>query len=147
MPARARACAVDAGPAANSAGWPASSEKPSPRLWRLMPVFGSASHEPRPEAFDWISDTPMPLPSTVQRYVVSPRSPGPWRCDDLWRSISSARAVDRIEQRPPVGAIVEDGGPVEAGGGRALDQDVRPLRIVGIVGKADLLGEAERGRA
>ena len=41
---------------------------------------------------------------------------------------------------------MEDGGSVKAGGGRGLDQDVRPFRIVGIVGKADLLGEAERGQ-
>ena len=31
-----------------SAGCPASGAKPRPRLWRLMPVFGSAIQEPRP---------------------------------------------------------------------------------------------------
>ena len=55
--------------------------------------------------------------------------------------------VDRVEQRLPVGAVVEDGRAVVAGGGGALDQDVRPLRIVRIVREADLLGEPQRGRA
>ena len=32
-----------------------------------MPVFGSTSHEPKPDAFDWISDTPIRSPSTVHR--------------------------------------------------------------------------------
>ena len=54
-------------PGPNSAGWPASRLKPIPRLWRLIPVFGSASHDPSPAAFDWISETPMPSPSTVHR--------------------------------------------------------------------------------
>ena len=33
--------------------------KPIPRLWRLMPVVGSTRWLPKPEAFDWMSDTPI----------------------------------------------------------------------------------------
>ncbi len=32
-----------------------------------MPVFGSNSPLPKPGAFDWMSDTPMPSPSTAHR--------------------------------------------------------------------------------
>jgi hypothetical protein len=32
-----------------------------------MPVRGSTSHEPNPEALDWISETPVPSASIVQR--------------------------------------------------------------------------------
>ena len=88
-------------------------------------------------AFDWMTDTPMPSPSTVHRYVVSPRSPGPCRCDDLWRSTMSAR-VDRVEQGVAVGTVVEDGRTVVGGGRGALDQDMGPLGIVRIVREADL---------
>ena len=53
-------------------------------------------------------------------------------------------AVDRIEQRAPVGAVVEHGRPVEAGGGRRLDEQVRPERVVGVVGEVEPIGEAAR---
>jgi hypothetical protein len=33
----------------------------------LIRVFGSTSHEPKFDALDWISDTPIRLESTVQR--------------------------------------------------------------------------------
>ena len=32
-----------------------------------MPVPGSTSQLPKPDAFDWISDTPIRLASTTQR--------------------------------------------------------------------------------
>ena len=35
-------------PGATSLGCPASSEKPAPRFWRLMPVPGTTTPEPKP---------------------------------------------------------------------------------------------------
>ena len=48
---------------ANSAGCPACSENPMPRLCRLMPVFASTRWLPKPDAFDWMRDTAMRRPS------------------------------------------------------------------------------------
>ena len=75
-PAPATACAAAGGRGRARPGGRRSSEKPRPRLCRLICVFGSTSHEPNPEAFDWISDTPMRSASTVHRYVVSPSNVG-----------------------------------------------------------------------
>ena len=51
--------------------------------------------------------------------------------------------VDRGEQGCAVGAVVEYVGPVEAGRRRGLDQQVRPTRVVGIVGEVETLARRQ----
>ena len=116
-----------------------------PRLWRLMPVFGSTSHEPNPAAFDWISDTPIPCVvggAQVRGVAGGGRATdgGSARCG----SIRLDRGVDRGQQRDAVGPFVQDVGTVVPGGRGRLDQQVRPLRVVGIVGEADRARPAAR---
>ena len=124
-------------PGAYSAGCPSSTEKPSPRLCRLMPVDGSNRWLPKPEAFDWMSDTPTPSPSTTHSAVVSPTlAPTPrWE-----RAVDGDRFATRREalgahERAAVGRVVQHRGAVVARLLRRLDQQVRPERIVGVVRK------------
>ena len=147
-PSPGTACAAGAGPGASSAGWPGWRLKPSPRLWRLMPVVGSTSHDPNPAALDWIRLTAMPLASAVHRYVVSPaasrRPAGAGLLD-----------VDEVRARPsmassraaPSAPSWSTSGRSNAGGRRRLDEEVRPRRVVGIVGQADARRRAGRRRA
>ena len=76
-------------PGASSAGWPGCRQKPRPRLCRLIPVVGSTSHEPKPDALDWIRLTARPAASAVHRYVVSPAAAATGRRPA--RSTSTAR--------------------------------------------------------
>ena len=71
-PSPGTACAAAGAPGRYSAGGPAARLKPRPRLCRLMPVVGSTSQDPKPEALDWIRLTASPVASAVHRYVVSP---------------------------------------------------------------------------
>ena len=112
-----------------------------------MPVFGSTSHEPNPAAFDWISDTPIPWVSAVHRYVVSPARPGDGRRLGALRVDQARSGLDRGQQGDAVGPFVQDVGTVEPGRRRRLDQQVRPLRVVGIVGEAELRSPAAPHRA
>ena len=70
-------------PGATSAGWPAASEKPTPRLCRKTPVAGSTRCEPKSSALDCVNETPSPSASSAHRCVVSPSAsratagPGP----------------------------------------------------------------------
>ena len=54
-------------PGASSAGWPASSENPMPRLCRKIPVPGTTTWQPQSAALDWMRDTPTPSASAAHR--------------------------------------------------------------------------------
>ena len=118
-------------PGAYSAGWPSSTEKPSPRLCRLMPVDGSKRWLPKPEAFDWMSETPDP--------VAVDDAQARW-CRRLSRRHDHARTRGRrsIASAPrreprrcdssasPSAAVVQHRGAVTASLLRRLDEEVRP---------------------
>ena len=131
-------------PGRYSAGWPGARLNPSPRLCRLMPVVGSTSHDPKPAALDWIRLTASPEASAVHRYVVSPAAAANGRRPARCEVDEVGPGLDRGQQGLPVGRLVEHVGTVEGGGRRRLDEHVRPLRVVRIVGHADLLGEPGR---
>ncbi len=53
--------------------------------------------------------------------------------------VDQARScLDRRQQGDAVGPFVQHVGTVEPGGRGGFDQEVRPLRVVGVVGKAEL---------
>ena len=100
-----------------------------------MPVVGSTSHDPKPDALDWIRLTAIPPASAVHRYVVSPAAAATGRLPARSTSTRPAARLDRGEQRGAVGPLVEHVGPVERGRRRRLDEEVRPARVVGVVGQ------------
>ena len=97
---------------------------------------GTTWWQPQPAAFDWMSDTPMPSPSTAEV------DGGPPVGD-------RGAAVDR--GRPPLGAAagwgeprcevgaVEGPRPVVAGHAGGFAEQVGPRRIVGVVGQIEAL--------
>ena len=118
-------------PGPYSAGWPGSSEKPMPRLCSPMPVAGSKSSEPNPDALDWISDTPMRSRSTAHRYIVSPAPRALAGAPARAGSTSARRRADlvAVEQPADVGALVQHRRAVVRGGARGLDEQVRPRAV------------------
>ena len=66
-PSPGTTCGAGVDPARARPGWPSIRLNPRPRLCRLMPVVGSTSHEPNPEALDWMRLTAKPSASAVQR--------------------------------------------------------------------------------
>ena len=67
----------------------------------------------------------------------------PARCG----SIRLDRASIAASSASPSAPFVQHVGTVEPGGGRRLDQQVRPLRVVGVVGEAELRSPDEPLRA
>ena len=61
-PASGRGCGAAGGPGPTSAGWPSTSEKPTPRLCRKMPVDGSNRCEPKSERVGLGQRHPEPVP-------------------------------------------------------------------------------------
>ena len=82
---------------------------------------------------------PCRSPSTVHRYVVSPSAAGGRRRDGPQSGSIGARRGRRSRRRSaaPSAPSCEHVGPVVAGGGGRLDQQVGPLRVVGIVGQVE----------
>ena len=119
-----------------------------PRLWRLMPVLGSTSPEPKPEAFDWISDTPMPLAvdrAEVRRVAVADPAP----IDSTHARYRSGRVAWRSDckQVVAVGGVAEHVGSVVPGGGGRLDQQVGPADVVGVGRQVEPTRPVRRHRA
>ena len=131
-------------PGVSSAGCPGAREKPSPRLCRLMPVVGSTSHEPKPEAFDWIRLTAQP--AVVGRAQVRRVAGVGCRRSAAARSgsIVPARRDGASEQSGAVGAVVEHVRAIERGGLHGLDEQVGPLDVVRRAGQPDPLRRARR---
>ena len=147
-------------PGATSAGWPGTSEKPTPRLCRKTPVVGSTRCEPKSSALDWVSETPRPSASMAQRCVVSPsprratsgpracrgrarRRAAPWRAPDPGRRGGQPR---RVEERVAVGAVEEHRRAVVADGAPRLDEEMGPLRIVRFGPEPGRLGHRGAGQ-
>ena len=96
---RGEACAGGRRPGANARRVPSASVKPMPRSCRKMPVAGSTMWAPHPEAFDWMSVTPMRSRSTAQTTVVPPAAGGGPR-RPAGRGRRCARwAVEPVRQR------------------------------------------------
>ena len=100
-------------PGRSSAGWPSRRLNPRPRSWRLMPVVGSTSHDPKPDALDWIRLTAVPPASAVHRYVVSPGAGGNRPVAGVLDVDEPGALVDRRQQCGAVGPVVEHVRPVE----------------------------------
>ncbi len=105
-----------------------------------MCVLGSTTHEPNPDALDWMSDTPMPSRSVVHRYVVSPSVPLTASADARSVSTLDARAADRVEQRAARRAFVQHVRTVVPGDLGGLDQQVGPPLVVGVGGERQRVG-------
>ena len=123
-------------------GGPARRLKPRPRLWRLIPVVGSTSHDPKPEALDWIRLTAIPAASAVHRYVVSPGAggdrpaAGALEVDEAGARRRSRRAGRR--RRPRRGARRAGRTPAVAA---ASTSRWAQRGVVGVVGQAERVGE------
>ena len=149
-------------PGATSAGWPGTSEKPTPRLCRKTPVVGSTRCEPKSSALDCVSDTPRPSASCAHRCVVSPsprratsrgrpvpRRPAPRRVAP--RGCASTRAAAAARRSGSRSA--SPSAPSKSTAGRSwptarqrLDEQVGPLRVVRVGPEAGRLGHRGAGQ-
>ena len=73
---------------------------------------------------------------------MSPAAVGSRRVDARSGSTRSSRASIAASSDAPVGAVVENVGAVETGCRGGLDQEVRPTRIIRVVGEVEAVGEA-----
>ncbi|GAB3902302.1 hypothetical protein GCM10027612_67210 [Microbispora bryophytorum subsp. camponoti] len=106
-------------------------------------MLGSKSRLPKPDAFDWMSETPIPSPSTTHRYVVSPGPAGASGRGAPLGVDQRAAGGGRAERRD--GGLVEDVEPVVPGRPGRLHQQVGPARV-GRVGGRSELGEDLQGQ-
>ena len=150
-------------PGATSAGWPGTSEKPTPRLCRKTPVAGSTRCDPKSSALDCVSETPRPSASCAHRCVVSPSprraTSGGGRCRWRRRATSGGATSVCVHRGPRRRPGARDRGARRrrrrrrASPGRSwptarqrLDEQVGPLRIVRIGPEAGRLGHHGPGQ-
>ena len=107
QPARRRGWPSPAQRVRGTPAWVAASAgrvlrlNPRLRSCRLMPVVGSTSHDPKPDAFDWIRLTAVPPAPAVHRYVVSPGVAATGRSPACSRSTRPARSSIAASRAAP----------------------------------------------
>ncbi len=143
-------------PGATSAGWPGTSEKPTPAIVQEDPGRGPTRWEPKSSALDCVSEMPRPSASMrAQVRGVPVAQAGRRRGPIVPRGRARRRAAPAVRAdpggrrgQPPrsssravaVGAVVEHGGAVVPDGAPRLHQEVGPLRVVRVGPEPGRLG-------